>query len=273
MIRAASREALAELEQKANEVAGPAGVDALPGIATDLYEVAAVLTVQPQLRRLLGDAAATAERRTELVQRIFTGKVGAPASAIVDAAVGLRWSTPWDLTDGIELAGDRLLMDAAEQQSRLDAVEDEVFRFGRILDANDGLRSLLDEQIVPSVRRAELLRGVLSEKVDPITLQLLDQAVRTTRKRSIMLAIDDLLDQAAARRERSTAVVRTAVALTEEQVTRLVAALAELYGREIDVRAEVDPAVRGGLVIRVGDEVIDGSVAGRLAAVRAALAY
>ena len=86
-----------------------------------------------------------------------------------------------------------------------------------------------------------------------------------------MSAVDDLLDAAAARRQRSTALVRTAVILTDEQTERLASALGTLYGRPMVVRSEVDPSVRGGLIVRVGDEVIDGSVAGRLAAVREAL--
>jgi len=66
--------------------------------------------------------------------------------------------------------------------------------------------------------------------------------------------------------------VRRSVALSEEQQQRLTAALSELYGRAINLRTAIDPGVLGGLVIRVGDEVIDGSVAARLAQARTALA-
>jgi F-type H+-transporting ATPase subunit delta len=65
--------------------------------------------------------------------------------------------------------------------------------------------------------------------------------------------------------------VVTAVPLTEQQEDRLAARLTEMYGRQVTVRTAIDPAVRGGLVIRIGDEVIDGTVASRLAAARAAL--
>jgi len=65
--------------------------------------------------------------------------------------------------------------------------------------------------------------------------------------------------------------VVTAVDLTSEQESRLTAALTDIYGRPIALRTAVDPAVRGGLAIRVGDEVIDGTISSRLAAARAAL--
>jgi F-type H+-transporting ATPase subunit delta len=92
------------------------------------------------------------------------------------------------------------------------------------------------------------------------------------RKRSVTLAIDDLLDEAAALRERSVARVMSAVELTDAQQARLGAALSEMYGRTISIRTAVDPAVVGGLVVRVGEELIDGSIATRLAAARSALA-
>jgi F-type H+-transporting ATPase subunit delta len=96
--------------------------------------------------------------------------------------------------------------------------------------------------------------------------------VSSTRKRNLQLAIDGLIEASASLRSRSVARVLTARELTSEQESRLGSALSEMYGREISVRSAIDPRVKGGLVVRVGDEVIDGSVAARLAAARAALA-
>lgn len=262
---------MVELEQQIDQTSDAASADALSEIAGDLYDMAAVLTGQAHLRRLLADPAADPAARAGLIGGLFGGKVSDAALDLAQASVGLRWSTPWDMADALEIAGDRLLLGSAEKQGQLDEVEDQVFRFGRILAGNDELRSLLDEQIVPAERRSELLRTLLAEKADPITVQLLDHAVRTQRKRSIVLSIDDLLDEAAARRHRSTAFVRTALPISDEQIEHLARALTELYHRPIDVRTEVDPTIRGGVIIRIGDEIIDGSIAARLAAVRAAL--
>ena len=66
--------------------------------------------------------------------------------------------------------------------------------------------------------------------------------------------------------------MRSAVELTAAQVDRLATALARIYGRQVVPHVEIDPAVRGGLVVRVGDEVIDGSVAGQLDLLRRNLA-
>ncbi len=272
MMRSASREAVAALRRRQHTVSGEASAQELTTLSGELYSVADLLVSQPRLRRILGDPATPPQVRAQTVRTLLTGKVGATAIAVTEEAVSQRWSTPWDLTDALELAGDDMLFAAAEKTGELDDVEDELFRFERIVTTESRLVSLLDDASVPAARRTALLDDILGGKVKPATLSLLRHAVASQRKRSVTFAIDDLLDAAAARRERSVARVVSAVELTEQQQTRLVAALTEMYGRAITVRTAVDPAVRGGLVIHVGDEVIDGSVAHRLAQARTALA-
>lgn len=281
MIHAASRGALAELRErlhaKVREQAG-SGAGAQDRAATladlggQLHQVSRLFEVQPQLRRALGDPSTSGQRRGEFARALLGGKISKAALNLVVEAVSLRWSNPWDLTDALSIVGDELLLDSAQRAGHLDNVEDELFRFGRILRAQDDLRGLLDEQSVPAERRIGLLKDVLGAKVDPVTLALLDQAVRSGRKRTIELAIDDLLERTAELRGQSMADVTSAIALTDAQEERLSAALSRLYDRTITVRTLVDPAVQGGLVVRIGNEIIDGSVAHRLAVVRAELA-
>ncbi len=82
----------------------------------------------------------------------------------------------------------------------------------------------------------------------------------------------ELVEQAAARQEQLVAEVESALPLTVEETNRLTAGLARIYGRAISVHVMVNPALGGGLRVRVGDEVIDGSVAGRLEELRRRLA-
>lgn len=276
MIHAASRQALEAVRERLETVLRGLPSDggaSHRSLAGDLYAVADLLAGQPRLRRTLGDPSTDASTRGELLRSLLTGKLGAPAVDLATGAVEQRWSSPWDLTDSLEIQADETLLSAAEQQATLDDVEDELFRFERILDGSGDLTAALDEASAPVERRTDLLRAVLSGKANPITVELLAHAVASGRKRSIELAIDDLLQASAARRNRSVARVISASELTDEQSSRLQSALSSLYGRPINVRTAVDPSVRGGLVVRVGDEVIDGTVATRLAAARAALAH
>ena len=275
MIHAASRLALATVRERLDGVLSGLPDDGGASqrtVAADLYSVAALLGGQPRLRRTLGDPSTDASTRADLLRSLLAGKLSAPAIELAAGAVGQRWSSPWDLTDSLEIQADETLLAAADQQGTLDEVEDELFRFERILDGAGALTSALDDASVGVDRRTSLLRTVLADKASPITVELLAHAVASGRKRSIELAIDDLLQASAARRNRSVARVISARELTGEQSDRLQTALSAMYGRPINVRTAVDPAVQGGLVIRVGDEVIDATVATRLAAARAALA-
>lgn len=272
MMRAASRRALdALLETEQSVFGGRVSAKTLTELADELYAVAGVLVAQPRLRRTVGDPATAAQRRTDLVEQLFADKVAKQTLEIVKAAASERWSSPWDLTDAIEGSGDNALFAAAEKDHSFDTVEDELFRFERILENEGETTALLDEVAVDPSRRTGLLDSLVKDKVSAATLALLHHAVVSPRKRSIVLAIDDLLENAAKRKERTVARVISAVELSDAQVQRLTAALRDIYDREISVRTAIDPDVRGGLVVRVGDEVIDGSVATRLATARSAL--
>ena len=80
------------------------------------------------------------------------------------------------------------------------------------------------------------------------------------------------MDQAAQRQQKIVAIVKTAVPLTAEQTTRLVGSLSRIYGRQVSAHIEIEPSIVGGIRVQVGDEVIDGSVAGRLEALRRRMA-
>jgi F-type H+-transporting ATPase subunit delta len=272
VMRAASRLALAELRDRVDSVTGRfSTADGLTGLAGELFEVVDLLNDQPQLRRRLADPTADPERRAGLIGALLEGKVSPSAVTIVRDAATLRWSSAWDLVDALEITADDILLGAAEQAGVLDRVEDELFRFERVLDQDSRLTTLLDDYSAPADRRIELLDRLVSGKVHPLTLQLLEHAVASQRRRSVTRAIDDLLDLAARRRQRSMARVISAVELTSAQQQRLAGALSQLYGRPITIRTAVEPSMRGGLVVRVGDEVIDGSVDSRLAEVRTSL--
>jgi F-type H+-transporting ATPase subunit delta len=137
-----------------------------------------------------------------------------------------------------------------------------------VLDSETRLRDLLSDDDQPVASRVELLDGLVASKVKPATLALLRQAVRLRRTRTLDSVVNDLAELAAARRERSVARVTAAAPLTAAQERRLTEALSRIYGRAVSVQVELDPDQLGGLVIQVGDEVIDGSIATRLAQAR-----
>ncbi len=264
-MHATSRESLSALRERFDSLTDEMATQSLRTLGAELSSVTGVLASERMLRRRLADPAASESSRSGLVDAVFGGKIGDPASRLLREAAAQRWSRSGDLLDAVELLARQSMLSAAEREGTLDETEDELFRFGRVLGSEDRLRELLGEVSVPAERRLGLLRDVLDGKVGRDTAELLDQAVRSPRGRSLDLVVDQLAGLAAARRERSVAQVTAAAPLSPEQEERLAQVLAQIYRKTISVQVEVDPEVWGGLVVRVGDEVIDGSTASKLA--------
>ena len=271
VLQSASRQALAEAASRLDAHVDATGASELTRLADDLFAVFGLLDREHALRRALADPATPAGARSGLADRLLNGKVGRPALDVVSDLVTSRWSRSSDLLEALETLARSASFGVAEKDGSLDRVEDELFRFGRILDREPELARLLSGGSTPTEKRVALLREVLGQKVAPVTAKLLEQAVRTPRSRNLDVAAEELSELAAARRDRYVAHVRTPVRMTAEQEQRLTDSLTRLYGRSISLQVELDPDLLGGLVVRVGGELIDGSVAGRLAAARRSL--
>ena len=283
-MHASSRAALAEVRERLDALTRPAsgllerakdrltstpraasGSD-LTGLADELFAVARLLDGQPSLRRALSDPSGKPDDRAGLARRLLSGKVSDATLELVEAMARQRWSRPLDLVEAAETIAVEAALDAADVDGQLDGVEDELFRFGRIVAGDPDLSRVLSDRSGSAKGKADLLERLLANKVSPVTALLLRNVLTASHLGHADTAIERLSESASARRGRSVAFVTTAVALTDAQEQRLTAILGRLYGRTIGLQVTVDPDVLGGLVIRVGDEVIDGSVVHRLEA-------
>jgi F-type H+-transporting ATPase subunit delta len=260
----ASRAALAAARDKLESRIGDADISGGARIGEDLGAVVALLDHQPVIRRHLADSAAPRQVRREMVKDLFGGKISQLSLRVLGDVVASRWSRPRDLVDGIEELAWQALVACAERDGSLEDVEDELFRFGRILVGQPRLAALLDNETTPAGGRVELLETVLSGRTRPVTSRLLEQAVRAPRGRPLSEVVELLVNRAAARRQRSVAYVTAAGPLSAAQEQRLTEVLKTIYQRPISLKVDLNPALLGGLVVRVADEVIDGSVAARL---------
>lgn len=267
-MQAASRESLAAATGRLDDVVAGADADQVRVLGDELSAVLDLLQRERVLRRYLTDPATPEDARERLARGLLDGKVSGPTVDVVAGLARGRWSAPVDLLDALETLARRAVLVRAERDGVLEDVEDELFRFSRILDAQQQLRGLLADETAPIDGRIALLDGLVAGKVTSVTRQLLEQAVRVPRARSLEFVVAKLAELAAALRGRSVARVTAAAPLTDEQERRLAQVLSNVFGRSVSVQVELDPDLLGGLVIRVGDEVIDGSVAARLARAR-----
>lgn len=268
---AASREALTQTRTALNaaldSVSPGEATAAAARVGSELFSAVEVLDGQRTLRTALADASTAAADRQELVRRVFSGKVGAEALAALETAAGLDWSKTSDLLNSLVTLGREALLRAAADQNQSETVEDELFRLGRIVAGNPQLEQVLSDLSAPVAGKREVLSKLLYGKVTAITEALVVQAVGRLRKAPAD-TFDELSTLAAAQRNKAVAHVRSASALSSDQVDRLAATLTRTYGKPVTVHVEVEPSLLSGMVVRVGNEVIDGSAAGRLAVLR-----
>lgn len=271
VLQPATREALTALTERLDAYADGTSARELTATADELFAVARFLDGERPVQRLLADASSPAESRVELVRSLLGRQLSEPTLDLVSELVRKRWSASRDVVTAAETLGRQATVAVAERNGSLDEVEDQLFRFGRILASEPELNGLLADTTRPVDGRVELLDRVLGDRVYPVTASLLRQTVRMPRGRHLDVVAEELAELAAARRDRSVAKVRTPVELTSQQESTLADTLGRIYGRQISLQVELDRDLLGGLVVQVGGEVIDGSVAGRLAAARRSL--
>ena len=168
------------------------------------------------------------------------------------------------------MAADRIdayaegLLEIARAEDRLGEVEDELFRFARIVDGNDELRMALSNPGLPVDRRAAIVDELLEGRVLALSRSMAAFIVGAGRGHDLPSIIQRFVELAAQSRDKELAEVRSATPLDEATVQRLAESLSRATNKQVDVRVIVDENVLGGLVVTMGDTVIDGTVRHRL---------
>lgn len=165
-----------------------------------------------------------------------------------------------DRVDGYAAA----LVEVARAEGSLPQVENELFSLARAFESSDELRETLTDQALPAERRQAIVENLLGGKASPITTNLVSFVVGAGRARDLPAIIDRVVERAAAERKHVVAEVRSAGELDAKRRERLARALSNNLGLEVEVKVIVDPSVIGGVSVRVGDTVIDGTVRHRL---------
>ena len=156
------------------------------------------------------------------------------------------------------------LFSVVQAEGELDRVEDELYRFGKVLESNNDLKQALSDRALDRAQRIKILEDLLADKVSPHTLGLLSFVSEQGRGRQLPQILTELSTIAAEARQAVVAEVRTAVPLSDAQRKQLEKALSDATQKNVTVKTIVDPSVLGGVVAKIGDTVIDGSIRRRL---------
>jgi F-type H+-transporting ATPase subunit delta len=222
--------------------------------------------VRPEVRSLVHQAitvvppAEVTASLHWLSSRLAAAAVRAPATA----------AQPWDeeilgrMGSRNRVSGYAAAVFEAVTVAELEEIEDQLFRFARTVEANRRLRSALGDRDLPVTVRQEVIAQLLGTKVLPATQRLASYAVRGGRARDIVATLDTLVEDAARARGWRVARVMAADEVGADQRQVLSEALGRLAGNPVDLQVTIDPRLLGGVVVQVGDLLVDSSTRHRL---------
>ncbi|MBW3084589.1 ATP synthase subunit delta [Austwickia sp. TVS 96-490-7B] len=255
---------------KSHEIERGGQVD-LRHLAGELFAVSEMVGAEAKLRRALSDPSRDAWPKRDLASRLFESRLSGPALQIVHEAVSGRWAHDQDLVDALERLGIDLVFAAAEAEGWLNRLEDELFSVDQAVRHHQEIRETLGRRDVLPDAKVAFIRRLFEGKISADALWLATRPIMNPRGRKYTAAVWRQLAIAARRRHQITAVITSAIQLTAVQKHRIESALTQMYGRGVNANLVIDPQVLGGIHIRVGDDVIDGSILRRLDNVRRAM--
>ena len=235
--------------------------------ASDMFAVVDALEASATLRRAVTDPGTPESARRALVHGLLDGKVDSAVVDLVAEAATLRWAGGRTFAAALERQAVRAQLTVADSRGELEDVEDQLFRFARVVESSPDLRNVLADRALDRTRRQELIGELLRGRATESTSVLAKRAV-AARERTFAQTIEGYVTLAAAQKNRVVATVRVAKPLSDEQRERLRAALTKQVGRQVAIQEVIDPDVLGGVLVELGDEVFEGTVSGRLEAAR-----
>jgi len=278
-------------------IAEMAGPDALAGVAGDVESIEQLVLANGQLRAALSDTSVAGTSRRAVMLELLEGKVSADARRVAAFACGVvaaQEVTPalgWlsfrmrhlaqgqDDEPSLSLLGARQRVGGYatavhEDMStpQLESLEDDLFRFARIVGATPQLRGALTDRDLAVAARQGLVSQLLEGKVPPSTLGLVRYAVAGGRARDFVGTIDYLVELTAQARGWRIAHVTAAAPIDDAQRGELSDSLGSLTGAPVELQVEVDESLLSGARIVIGDLQVDATARGRLDALREHLA-
>jgi F-type H+-transporting ATPase subunit delta len=157
------------------------------------------------------------------------------------------------------------LLDLAKEERQLPQVEADLAAFRAMLNESADLRRLIRSPVISAQDQAKALDAVLARAgVSPLTANFFKLIARNRRLFAVADMIRDFRALLARERGEVSADVASAHPLTSEQLNALKDALRVQIGKDVQVNTRVDPALLGGLVVKVGSKMIDSSLRTKL---------
>lgn len=258
----ASRDSLAQLHTELKATLSAGGVE----LGAELFAALKVIDDNGALRRSITDPTVEANRRQELIRKIFGNKVSAAAVTVLQSLAGARWTTEREFGDAVEAMAASAAIFSAEQGglAGLRTLTQQLLEFNRVVESSHELQRALTDQQAPVTSRGDLAANLMTASALDSAKLLVRQAVEQPRGTKPVNLVRRFADLSAQQQRQWIADVTVARPLQQAQLDRLAQSLSTTFGRQLQLNVHTDPQLIGGIRIQVGDEVIDSSVASRL---------
>jgi F-type H+-transporting ATPase subunit delta len=264
-------QALAASAEGLFDQAAGRGQRAIDQVQVDLEQFARLLVHQVRLRKVLADPGLPPEPKRALLTDLGEGRLD-EASVELLASVAAHQRVP--LREFPALLAALAAMAAfagADRAGKLEQLESELFFVATLIEQQRAVRSALTNPGLPVPIKRDLMAELLDGRVSARCASMVDLLVELNEGHGLDTQLKEWAEAAAARRDRVVAEVRSAVELDEARRARLTEVLTRVIGKPVLLQTTVDEAILGSLVVRVGDELFDGSVRSRLEQAREAL--
>lgn len=160
------------------------------------------------------------------------------------------------------------LFDLAQAQQQTDAWEEQLAALAAVFAATPDLCGVLEHPEIPLARKEQILRDAFGTKVAPEIVTLLTLLIRREHELDLATLHEVYRELRDAARQVVPVTVTSALPLSDGQRQALTQALAARVSGTIQLTMQIDPAVIAGLVVQIGDRVIDASARTTLTALR-----
>jgi F-type H+-transporting ATPase subunit delta len=268
---ALASQALADHAQALLDEAAGRGKRPIERVETDLVAFARLLAAEVPLRKALSDPALPPEPKRALLEDLGEGRLDKASVELLATIATVQRVSPRQLPGLVGELAAMAALTAADRAGELERVGDELYQLADLVDHEPRLRSALTDPGLPVENKRALVADVLKEGASGRTATLADLLVELGAGRDLDTSARELAALAARRRGLVVAEVRSAVDLDDQHRARLAETLARITGTPVELRVTVDEAILGSVVVRIGDEVFDGSIRSRLEQAREAL--
>lgn len=151
----------------------------------------------------------------------------------------------------------------AKEQNAIEKFGEELVSAQEVLRSDEKLTKFINNQLIPSSEKKQVINNLFKGKLSDLTVNFLNLLIDKRREYYIGEIVDEFKNYTNEEKNVADALVVSAFEMNEKDLQDLKVKLSAITQKEINLNAAVDPSIKGGLIVKMGDKIIDGSLARR----------